>query len=79
MESIEDLVAAMKAANAKIAEVRKAMEASPTEDMASHKPALDEAAAELDRLVKAIEAAIEGADDPGAARARFVELIRSDR
>lgn len=78
MDSFEELVAAMKRANAKIVDVRKAMEASPPEEMASHKPALDAAAAELDQAVKAIEAAIERADDPHAARARFTELIRSD-
>lgn len=78
METIDSLVADMKRANAKIAEVRAAMEASPVEQMASHKPALDAATAELDAAVKAIEAAIERSDDPAAARARFIELVRPD-
>jgi hypothetical protein len=78
MESIETLVAAMKRANAKIAEVRKAMEASKPEDMAAHKPALDAATNELDAAVVAIQAAIEAADDSEAARRRFVELVKPD-
>lgn len=78
MDSFESLVAEMKRANAKLVDVRKAMEASKPEEMVSHKPALDAAAAELDAAVKKIEAAIESADDSDAARRRFKELMTGD-
>jgi hypothetical protein len=75
MDSLESLVADMKRANARVVEARKAMEASPPAEMASHKPALDAAAAEVEAALKAIEAHIEAADDSDAARARLRELM----